>query len=113
MSKHTEGPWAWGSFGAGVLVVQCNPDGSPNKHRPICNLNSQYTFPLDVETVANANLISAAPALLEALQAVMQGSRYCEIQGYADWHEIAMPTRAALDKARAAIATATQEASHE
>lgn len=44
--------------------------------------------------------------LLEALRAVMAGSRYYEIRGEADWHEISMPKRDALEKARAAIAKA-------
>lgn len=68
-AKHTPEVWVWGTFGAGLLVVRCHPDGSPDKHRPVCNLRTQYTYPLDKETVANANLITAAPELLEALLA--------------------------------------------
>ena len=69
MSGHTPGPWAWGTFGAGILVV---PDGSDgiDKHRPICNLDPYPGFPIDDETACNANLIAAAPQLLDLLREV-------------------------------------------
>ncbi len=54
---------------------------------------------------AHAAAVSAAEnaRLREALQALMAGSVYKDIGGDADWHEIAMPTRVALNLARAAL----------
>lgn len=64
--------------------------------------------PLQIEAldIARHNAEAQRDELLEALRAVMAGSRYYEIRGEADWHEISMPKRDALEKARAAIAKA-------
>lgn len=56
--------------------------------------------------------MAAAPALVEALQAVMDGCHYGSItmEGQSlppTWHSIRMPTPEVMDKVRAALALAT------
>lgn len=62
--KHTPGPWVFGLFGR-LLAVPI-VDGMLNKYEPICDLGEQH-FPSKTEVYANAQLISAAPDMLEVL----------------------------------------------
>jgi hypothetical protein len=92
MSKHTEGPWEWAN-GTHALVGP-KIDDKPVWLRPVV-LRSETGVKAE-----DARLIAAAPALLEALQQIATmdyGNPYA---------------RACAETARAAIATATQEASH-
>lgn len=61
-----------------------------------------YFIESDKETIANANLIAAAPDLLEALKAVLDELVGPDLSGY----DVGSP----VDKARSAIAKATGEA---
>tara|TARA_R110002012_G_scaffold120651_1_gene270069 strand:+ start:22089 stop:22343 length:255 start_codon:yes stop_codon:yes gene_type:complete len=58
MSKHTKGPW----YGHSIGLPRVESDG-------------RYVFDVtrsDSERLANANLIAAAPALLEALEELVE-----------------------------------------
>lgn len=95
MMKHTKGPWTRhyepslnrhsirAGF-AGTTTVCCTYESAANR----------------IEALANANLIAAAPRLLEALR---------EFVGCVD-AGATFADRAVLDFARAAIAEATKEA---
>ncbi|MEN9492836.1 MAG: hypothetical protein RJA63_3285 [Pseudomonadota bacterium] len=102
MSKHTEGPWEWAD-GTHALVGP-KIDDKPVWLRPVV-LRSETGVKAE-----DARLIAAAPALLEALQAYVLA---VAVGGGSDKVAVMAAIRAADDKARAAIATATQEASHE
>lgn len=84
MTKHTPGPWRYvdGYFDCDVWAG--------NK-----KVLSYERHPTD-EDRANARLVAAAPAMLEALQRLL-----IEREGH-------FSTRPAWDKARAAIASATE-----
>jgi len=90
-TQHTPGPWSTYTPNYMKSVHAIDPD--------ICEMTS--TRPLD-EVSANAQLIAAAPELLEALQ---------ELIAEADntGGSIRQVTRYSVDKARAAIAKATQQ----
>jgi hypothetical protein len=96
MSKHTEGPWKVCGCGHCGLVwaadeetlIHDNPDGN------------DVQIPDEEHLQANANLISSAPDLLEALQDLMDEQNGPPlIRDAPQWE-------AAMDKARAAIAKA-------
>ena len=82
MSKHTPGPWRVG--GRGEYLNQLNIE-------PCIGV----AYGHDVELIANARLIAAAPDLLEALEALIEDQR-----------DASLPV---LAKARAAIAKAKGE----
>jgi len=64
MSKHTPGPWDYG--------WEIQPNGCPtvgHKGLMVCMVAHSAKDPIQKETaLANANLIAAAPDLLEALK---------------------------------------------
>jgi len=62
-SKHTQGPWAvfWDTRGSDILGVGDASGGS-----------IAHMWRDGEERISNANLIAAAPCLLEALEAVMR-----------------------------------------
>jgi hypothetical protein len=64
MSKHTPGPWAVNPIRAMVDAIDSN---GPS---PICGMLWFTETRSEEETEANADLIAAAPDLLEALQEV-------------------------------------------
>lgn len=133
---HTKEPWSLGEedrhgdtpinaadWRSLALVVtrmhgdkdQC-PDGVANARRIVACVNACAGIPTDTLELVSSfeqagiktirEMERQRDELLEALRAVMAGSRYYEIRGEADWHEISMPKRDALEKARAAIAKA-------
>jgi len=91
MSAHTPGPWlvrpAEVTSGWGLCVGN-------GKH-----IVAQLKGPAGAEKVANARLIAAAPEMLEALQGMLVEKPIDEILVYA---------KAAKEKARAALAKATE-----
>ena len=97
MSQHTPGPWAvdptksFYVMGPARLSEQAGLTHGPF----ICNASTQ----------ANARLISAAPDLLDALQALMA----LDVKGHAlaDRLQFSDSGRAILDQCRAAISKAT------
>lgn len=64
MPQHTPGPWKI-AFG-GTPQDDYAVIGSPHSDRAICNLEPRDYNP------ANASLIAAAPALLEALERIVE-----------------------------------------
>ena len=97
---HTPGPWTQGYKEHGFNA--CMIYGGPNQSG-ICQMFDIYQHksveecendPRIAEGMANARLIAAAPCLLEALQACIEG-------------EFATTDKAALDLAHAALAKAT------
>jgi len=119
MSKHTEGPWRWYSDHQYRLVVETEYEleykrgvwnserngyqgTRPVKNRlsiAVVDYASQKAFTVQrAEAVANANLIAAAPELLEALDGLMF------------WlNSGAAPSINAIENARQAIAKAKGE----
>lgn len=95
MTTHTPGPWTAvpSKFRDGELIVQA---GMPS-NRILARFGDLY--PLDEIDHANARLIAAAPKLLEALEFV--------VEQFTDMDEMAFVQRAAIRRARAAIAKAT------
>lgn len=86
MNKHTPGPWTIDNSNGATYINQGN---QPIVPITICRLTSNHT-------TANANLIAAAPELLEALEGIR------ELMGI-DW---LLPE---FDEAREAIAKAKGE----
>ena len=62
MSKHTPGPWRDG----GPSAIGGWPVVGTGRGRIICYM--RYAHPIDSTTAANAQLIAAAPDMLEALE---------------------------------------------
>lgn len=97
MSAHTKGPWAQHPQYPWIIKEDSRPIGDIEDGVTICSTTSHDSsgfFPCPGEGAANARLISAAPDLLEALQALLPGA---EAMG---WD---------TTKARAAINKATGE----
>lgn len=69
MSKHTPGPWHISSEGIGCRHVRSVPVGTS-----ICWTDG---LSQDNEDDANANLIAAAPDLLEALERILEDNPGC------------------------------------
>lgn len=61
MTKHTKGPWVIGDFGR---VSTLNKDKS-----------GEWYEPIDLDNEANANLIAAAPELLDLCKHVLANIR--------------------------------------
>jgi len=89
MSKHTPGPWRYEEFGPNVII-------KATKNPMLSVVHSLYHESRE-QMEANADLIAAAPELLEALEALVLD----ESKEY-------IPTRL-WDAARAAIAKAKGE----
>jgi hypothetical protein len=95
-SKHTPGPWHVGKT-APCIVYDDNGWGVANTVN-----HDRYVYAMQ----ANARLIAAAPDMLAALQAILQGVKHDDTgDGYA---EIVLSTDDART-ARAAVAKATGE----
>ena len=79
----------------------------------IATVNLGWSEPFNSEQIANARLIASAPDLLEALQEMVAG----DAEAIEDAKRLGVPfpdeMLAAYHKARAAIARATGESSHE
>lgn len=97
-AKHTPGPWTakWSKYTEGVFIVQAGPPSN----RVLAQFDGDGDGP-DAQSIADANLIAAAPELLEALQRLIPLidvtiSETCHAPGLKE----------AADTARAAIAKA-------
>lgn len=99
MSPYTPGPWAALLIKTDVQIhAEASPRVSDPRGGPVA-----YVVGRGVHTAvraANANLIAAAPDLLEALQAYIERER--ELHG-----DMPIGMRRVTDAARAAIAKAT------
>ena len=75
-------------------------------------LASMLTGHMDAASHAAAAELLRQEALIAelagALESVTHGCRHANIQGIEAWHEKTIPTSAALDKARAALANVKQ-----
>lgn len=105
--KHTPGPWTakWSKYRDGVFIVQA---GMP-ANRVLAQFDGDGDGP-DGQSIADANLIAAAPDLLEALRklelAVLHNGDWedgCFYHNGTSAPELQSP----LDAARAAISKAT------
>lgn len=77
--KGTKGPWSFEHNSASDEVTFCI-NVVAGEVSDICYLQSNEEYlPSWVHTVANANLIAAAPELLEALQEVVKAMRQYEM----------------------------------
>ena len=102
MATHTPGPWTLHPTTIHPAVRSVGtPDAGP---RRICTVGSMNGNPVDK---ANARLIAAAPELLEACQAMIEWDDR-EQDHAVDFSARTELCRVAFDKARAAIAKATQ-----
>lgn len=97
--KYTPGPWTQGWSKNGIDCVWL--DG---KTEPVIGMGDDDDW-IDCGTEANARLISAAPELLEALEALEEAASYATIDNIAERFAVAD----ALNKAHAAIAKALGE----
>lgn len=113
---HTPGPWSEHGNGGCECGQIFGPDGNVvvaivmgEKNRGDEGPDAVPTTPLQQ---GNARLIAAAPDLLEAVKALMEGSEFgsVHIEGWDDappgWNTIRMPSEPALEKGRLAIAKA-------
>ncbi len=100
-AKHTRGPW----HHVGDGLVYAEPSFDDIEAPLVCDATEEG-WPNDEEK-ANAQLISAAPELLEALRALMA----LDVKGHAlaDRLQFSDAGRALLAQCRAAIAKATTE----
>lgn len=78
MTQHTPGPWkifdGYGADRRRPIIVDCIPDVDGK-----CIANSIcYMSSTNENITANAQLIAAAPELLEALQAIVQAAGNCK-----------------------------------
>lgn len=92
MSKHTPGPWSVESFGDTEVVYGAYEEKGRGGRRHVANV-TRYPNEPNVPTrlsMANAQLIAAAPEMAEALQLALK---------YVDHHDNRTLIRAALKKA--------------
>lgn len=99
-AKHTPGPWMQGPTANTWHKVYEGKKGEYGG-RAICTLHNIHANGArqrgDFETeTANARLIAAAPALLEALRLMLDTTRHCD----------GRPYQSSFDAARAALAQA-------
>ena len=107
MNKHTPGPWV--DAGAAVCAAYKGQGGEANQLIQIAHLPHPDEFEKD-EWQANADLISAAPDLLEACQSVVQAYMQFQAECLADgWPKLEGEAEA-VTKCRIAVAKATGEA---
>jgi hypothetical protein len=102
-AKHTPGPWHHVGDGLVYTELTSNDDEAIF----ICDATEEGWMGPNDEEKANAQLISAAPELLEALRALMA----LDVKGHAlaDRLQFSDAGRALLAQCRAAIARATTE----
>lgn len=103
-TKHTPAPWFTKREGFSTVYVEARIGGGWIQEVAACGPTEDG----QLQQEANARLIAAAPELLEALKAVIEGCEYSCIANECNWHVKTMPKNAALEKARAAIAKAVQ-----
>ena len=95
MSKWTPGPWAMNPAEATVDAF--------NPHLPVCQLLWPTDQRSEEETKANATLIAAAPAIVEALEELV---RQIDLSNAIDDHGHKVKNFRALSVARAALSLA-------
>lgn len=102
-AKHTPGPW----HTTGDGLVYAEPSFDDIEAPLVCDATEEGWMGPNDEEKANAQLISAAPELLEALRALMA----LDVKGHAlaDRLQFSDAGRALLAQCRAAIAKATTE----
>lgn len=114
-TKYTPGPWYTGepfaAFEGGTLRFHISQaDGAPYTphYSDVAHLVAETVAGERIEIQrANANLIAAAPELLEALQEIMKAHDSDEASGGEMWYaEVLSP---AIEKHRGLIAKATGE----
>ena len=76
MSLFTRGPWVAEKTGRGIGPISKEPDQSYGMVLPVAWV--EFNPEIEVQ-VANANLIAAAPELLEALQELILAMRQYEM----------------------------------
>lgn len=71
--KHTQGKWVVDGHNLTAVIAEQNSDSNHPTYTHICDCNYGYAEPLKHLEInkANAKLIAAAPALLEALKLVL------------------------------------------
>ena len=98
-TKHTSGPWVVHPIRAEVNAPVIGEDGDL---LPVCKLLWPTTERTEVETLANAELIAAAPELYRALDDLLSTERlpHSSMAYYARREKAVADARAALAKAR-------------
>ena len=71
-TKHTPGPWTFDGVGSHFSVFV--RDYQEDDNGDICQVNEPQNYP-DEEAKANAQLIAAAPEMLEELEHALSGLR--------------------------------------
>lgn len=112
MNKHTPGPWVMDTIQTSVGICHRigpfpprRPDDETVRHACLYADYPSGSNPADRELEANARLIAAAPELLEALEDLKREIILSDVDmDYIDSH-----FRPWIEKARAAIARATDE----
>lgn len=99
MNKHTMGPWTIGGKESSEVF-----DTNGNQVAFCVHLRANKPERSVAEATANANLMAAAPDLLEALKLCMDG-----LHTYAPEYMHGLPKSKYINKAYAAIAKATGE----
>ena len=89
MSKHTPGPWQY-AFEGGTVAFITEADGTT-----VCKLSTLENSTAHSRLAANARLIAAAPALLEALYAI----KLCEFNSMSSRHEMLRLAQQAIERA--------------
>jgi len=97
--KHTAGPWYAENSGS-IRRVKTDEDGDPFliagiKNRSIQTPQSPFSHPKGEEAKANANLIAAAPELLEVCKVIAES-----YEGARNTPEYMPELQAAINKAR-------------
>lgn len=94
MSKHTPGPWRLSKITAFSI------EGANGRHVASSGGYSTNVNPeqADMESMANARLIAAAPELLETLEKLMEMREQCFIPNEEDWWD--NMARSAIRKAK-------------
>ena len=104
MNKHTPGPWSIRPIG-GYPIIQSETGTLVAKTD--CSLNSS-NFVMDIDVSrANADLITSAPELLEALEALLESAKSSNAS--LNWATGLNDEPASFDQARTAIRKARGE----
>lgn len=99
-TKHTPGPWRifWGRDGNTYPLNIWGPVGSD--HAAFRSVVTSFGRKASDESTANANLIAAAPELLEALKAILDTTAFAHDEPEAEVHQRAL---SAIRKAEGAL----------
>lgn len=111
MSKHTPGPWRVYGDDTNIFVGQTDSDNENacDGIRQVCEVKQgDSEIPDYDEAAANAQLIAAAPDLLEALEAILQGFQKGDFKRTHPRQSNSDPYHPALIAARDAITRAKE-----